>query len=191
MGCPPRKKHFSPPPKPEVILTNFFAEPTVLLVPITSRDIYIPTWSWNHLGFIFNGGLMLRICGFLLFFKYGAHTCELKIKHIPSINTMKYKIYRKNSCLLVCLRRQNNSITLNFTQKEQVPLAQGYISCNYKLGWFFHKNVVMKNEKFEFTKNNDDFNNVSIKLLCSSEMVCKNLLLASWMALVVNSWFKK
>jgi hypothetical protein len=31
----------SPPPKPEVILTNFFAEPTVLLVPITSRDIVI------------------------------------------------------------------------------------------------------------------------------------------------------
>jgi hypothetical protein len=29
----------SPPPKPEVILTNFFAEPTVLLVPITSRVI--------------------------------------------------------------------------------------------------------------------------------------------------------
>ena len=28
----------SPPPKPEVILTDFFAEPTVLLVPITSRD---------------------------------------------------------------------------------------------------------------------------------------------------------
>jgi hypothetical protein len=28
----------SPPPKPEVILTNFFAEPTVLFVPITSRD---------------------------------------------------------------------------------------------------------------------------------------------------------
>jgi hypothetical protein len=27
----------SPPPKPEVILTNFIAEPTVLLVPITSR----------------------------------------------------------------------------------------------------------------------------------------------------------
>jgi hypothetical protein len=27
----------SSPPKPEVILTNFFAEPTVLLVPITSR----------------------------------------------------------------------------------------------------------------------------------------------------------
>jgi hypothetical protein len=30
----------SPPPKPEVILTNFFAEPTVLLVPITSRDAF-------------------------------------------------------------------------------------------------------------------------------------------------------
>jgi hypothetical protein len=30
----------SPPPKPEVILTNFFAEPTVLLVPITSRDTH-------------------------------------------------------------------------------------------------------------------------------------------------------
>jgi hypothetical protein len=28
----------SPPPKPVVILTNFFAEPTVLLVPITSRE---------------------------------------------------------------------------------------------------------------------------------------------------------
>jgi hypothetical protein len=28
----------SPPPKPEVILTNFFAEPTGLLVPITSRE---------------------------------------------------------------------------------------------------------------------------------------------------------
>jgi hypothetical protein len=28
----------SPPPKPEVNLTNFFAEPTVLLVSITSRD---------------------------------------------------------------------------------------------------------------------------------------------------------
>ena len=28
----------SPPPTPEVILTNFFAEPTVLLVPITSRE---------------------------------------------------------------------------------------------------------------------------------------------------------
>jgi hypothetical protein len=31
----------SPPPKPEVILTNLFAEPTVLLVLITSRDIDI------------------------------------------------------------------------------------------------------------------------------------------------------
>jgi len=29
----------SPPPKLEVILTNFFAEPTVLLVSITSRAI--------------------------------------------------------------------------------------------------------------------------------------------------------
>jgi hypothetical protein len=29
----------SPPPKPEVTLTNFFAEPTVLLVPITSREL--------------------------------------------------------------------------------------------------------------------------------------------------------
>ena len=28
---------YSPPPKPEVILTNFFAEPIVLIVPITSR----------------------------------------------------------------------------------------------------------------------------------------------------------
>ena len=29
--------YIPPPPKPEVILTNFFVEPTVLLVPITSR----------------------------------------------------------------------------------------------------------------------------------------------------------
>jgi hypothetical protein len=35
----------SPPPKPEVILTNFFAEPTVLLVPITSRDINIHIYT--------------------------------------------------------------------------------------------------------------------------------------------------
>jgi hypothetical protein len=36
----------SPPPKPEVILTNFFAEPTVLLVPITSRVMrkHFPEW---------------------------------------------------------------------------------------------------------------------------------------------------
>jgi hypothetical protein len=31
----------SPPPKPEVILTNFFTEPTVLLVPITSHDFEV------------------------------------------------------------------------------------------------------------------------------------------------------
>jgi hypothetical protein len=31
----------SPPPKPEVILTNLFAEPIVLLVAITSRDKFI------------------------------------------------------------------------------------------------------------------------------------------------------
>jgi len=35
----------SPPPKPEVILTNFFAEPTVLLMPITSRVIKYLTIS--------------------------------------------------------------------------------------------------------------------------------------------------
>jgi hypothetical protein len=35
----------SPPPKPEVILTNFFAEPTVLLVPITSREV--PLLEYN------------------------------------------------------------------------------------------------------------------------------------------------
>jgi hypothetical protein len=37
----------SPPPKPEVILTNFFAEPTVLLVPITSRDIDTNKRWWH------------------------------------------------------------------------------------------------------------------------------------------------
>ena len=34
---PTLPEHLSSPP--EVILTNFFAEPTVLLVPITSRDL--------------------------------------------------------------------------------------------------------------------------------------------------------
>ena len=38
----------SPPPKPEVITTNFFAEPTVLLVPITSRDIDTNKRSWHE-----------------------------------------------------------------------------------------------------------------------------------------------
>jgi hypothetical protein len=41
----------SSPPKPEVILTNFFGESTVLLVPITSRDILIihHRRSWHGL----------------------------------------------------------------------------------------------------------------------------------------------
>jgi hypothetical protein len=39
----------SPPPKPEVILTNFFAVPTVLLVPITSRVIRISNYyGYRH-----------------------------------------------------------------------------------------------------------------------------------------------
>jgi hypothetical protein len=33
----------SPPPKPEIILTNFFAESTVLFVPITSRVKLCPS----------------------------------------------------------------------------------------------------------------------------------------------------
>jgi hypothetical protein len=41
----------SPPPKPEVILTNFFAEPAALLVPIRSRvkgiNIYTMTCKFN------------------------------------------------------------------------------------------------------------------------------------------------
>jgi hypothetical protein len=43
------------PPKPEVILTNFFAEPTVLLVPITSRDHAIQrntTRVWKYIDFL-------------------------------------------------------------------------------------------------------------------------------------------
>jgi hypothetical protein len=41
----------SPPPKPEVILTNLFAEPTVLLVPITSRE-YILNESRNNVWYV-------------------------------------------------------------------------------------------------------------------------------------------
>jgi hypothetical protein len=49
----------SPPQKPEVILTNFFAEPTVLLVPITSRvmvkfRIFIPE-LWDFIRQIVGG----------------------------------------------------------------------------------------------------------------------------------------
>jgi hypothetical protein len=41
----------SPPPKAEVILTNFFAEPTVLLVPITNRDyIFIDLLNKSPIG---------------------------------------------------------------------------------------------------------------------------------------------
>jgi hypothetical protein len=39
MKCNSRK--INRPTKNKVILTNFFAEPTVLLVPITSRDCYV------------------------------------------------------------------------------------------------------------------------------------------------------
>jgi hypothetical protein len=42
----------SPPPKPEVILTNFFAEPTVLLVPITSRVEVIPGISDHEIVYV-------------------------------------------------------------------------------------------------------------------------------------------
>jgi hypothetical protein len=47
----------SPPPKPEVILTNFFAEPTVLLVPITSRgympmEIHVLIWAGTNCGWV-------------------------------------------------------------------------------------------------------------------------------------------
>jgi hypothetical protein len=51
----------SPPPKPEVILTNFFAEPTVLLVLITSRDFvdYAPVitnFELNGFSIFFDDG---------------------------------------------------------------------------------------------------------------------------------------
>jgi hypothetical protein len=49
----------SPPPKPEVILTNFFAEPTVLLVPITSRDSACPKkMAIKTLGLALKSGLV-------------------------------------------------------------------------------------------------------------------------------------
>jgi hypothetical protein len=43
----------SPPSKPEVILTNFFAEPTVLLVPITSRAMCILFYQHYNLKTLF------------------------------------------------------------------------------------------------------------------------------------------
>jgi hypothetical protein len=43
----------SPPPKPEVILTNFFAEPTVLLVPITSHVIAHETTKHFYISKLF------------------------------------------------------------------------------------------------------------------------------------------
>jgi hypothetical protein len=47
----------SPPPKPEVILTNFFAEPTVLLVPITSRVRTVKINKYDaHPDFLKRGG---------------------------------------------------------------------------------------------------------------------------------------
>jgi hypothetical protein len=48
----------SPPPKPEVILTNFFAEPTVLLVPITSRAILLEEEYWRfRYGVFYNASI--------------------------------------------------------------------------------------------------------------------------------------
>ena len=39
---------------------------------------YSPTCPLNHFTFMLSGGLMLRICGVELFFKYGKQTLELK-----------------------------------------------------------------------------------------------------------------
>ena len=60
----------SPPPKPEVILTNFFAEPTVLLVPITSRVYKLLNYS------CFGRKLFMRSCWMLQ--TTGFHICKQK-----------------------------------------------------------------------------------------------------------------
>ena len=62
----------SHPPKPEVILANFFAEPTVLLVPITSREVRIRISSisydfWNELDRNAPKGANFQIWMFIFF----------------------------------------------------------------------------------------------------------------------------
>ena len=54
----------SPPPGPEVVLTNFFAEPAVLLVPIASRAIILLNILVK--GDTINGALTFRIVGPML-----------------------------------------------------------------------------------------------------------------------------
>jgi len=51
-------------------------------MPKTHMDIpYLAmvyaTWFWNQTGFMFNGGLMLRMCGFFPTFRYGRHSFDL------------------------------------------------------------------------------------------------------------------
>jgi hypothetical protein len=52
----------SSPPKPEVILTKFFAEPTVLLVPIISRDnMYIFVYRFEDMEIAGNTQLVIGV----------------------------------------------------------------------------------------------------------------------------------
>jgi hypothetical protein len=98
----------SPPPKPEVILANFFAEPTVLLVPITSRAYAILLFSlWLHF-LVYTGCFSNLIfidfnkwrCAYLNIFltSYGHYSifsycnCNSYIEKLSNISTMKIEM---------------------------------------------------------------------------------------------------
>jgi hypothetical protein len=85
----------SPPPKPEVILTNFFAEPTVLLVPITSRVEVIPGISDHEIVYV-----------------------EASIKP-RKVNKPPRKIYQYNKANTEELKEKLRSIDIEKQLKEQ------------------------------------------------------------------------
>jgi hypothetical protein len=84
----------SPPPKPKVILTNFFAEPTVLLVPITSRDISISLCDfiidfklWTGLLNFFDFTIR-NMYSLFLYMKCNSHKINRPTKNMTKIVTL-------------------------------------------------------------------------------------------------------
>jgi hypothetical protein len=51
--------------------------------------IVYATWPLNQTGFMFNGGLIFRICGFFPVFKYGRHACV--VANVPLALTLIIK----------------------------------------------------------------------------------------------------
>jgi hypothetical protein len=79
----------SPPPKPEAILTNFFAEPTVLLVPITSRVFRIFPHIYSHEYYaVANASTIKNMYSLFLYMKCNSHKINRPTKNMTKIVTL-------------------------------------------------------------------------------------------------------